>query len=305
MAGEAKRRKAGDPTYGKRPKLGRGIVLSSPVHITEGRLASRGGQLDAHELRFALLFWDRIAWPHNPIIDYQGNSESHFLEQEGVLIRPRCRPQSGPVEKVFADAHIGAFLELESQERGCWSLSEGERTFLNELPTDLLVRDRGIAVELYRSIPIPTADVPLEDILEFRAARQPELLALRHEISDYSRLVVNSSDQDEVLQVQRERVEQACASVLRVTIERRLPFTISDFKFTSEIEVGKLAAGAVAGLIAAPVIGLPTIGAALAGFAIAAAGGLKVTAEFGLRTPVKKVDPFRYVYSLHEKIDWQ
>lgn len=303
--GEAKRRKQFDPSYGKKPKLGRGLVVSSPVEIRNGSLLAKSGQLDPAELRFALLFWDRIAWPRSRVISFPGNAESEFLEQSSVLIRPAVPPErSGPLPTVFANSHIAAFLELDAKEPGCWSLSEGDRSFSYEQASNLLVANRGVSVELYRSIPIPSADVPLQDILEFRGRRQPELIALRHEINEYARLIVNSNDQDAVLQAQRERIDQSCADVIRVTTERRLPFTISDFKFTTEIEVGKLALGAVAGLIAAPTIGLPLVGAAVGGLALAAVSGLKISADFGLNRAASKANPFRYVYSLHEEIDW-
>lgn len=302
---EANKRKKLDPGYGKKPKLGRGLVISSPVRVSEGSLHATGAQLDPVELRFALLFWDRIAWPRTPVINLAGNADSQFLEQANILIRPQPpRQGSGPLERAYANALIGAFLELEAKERGCWSLSEGDRSFTNELSSNLLTANRGVAVELYRSIPIPSADVPLQDILEFRERRQSELLALRHEINEYARIIVDSNDQDAALQAQRERIDQSCANVIRVTAERRLPFTISDIKFTTEIEVGKLAVGAVVGLLAAPTFGLPLVGAAVGGFALAAASGLKVSADFGLNRPIRKTDPFRYVYSLHEEIDW-
>lgn len=114
--GEARRRKATDPTFGKsnepppRPPAPvdtvpvlqpgeRGLVVCAPIEIStvgtpylDGRFevtrrasyTTRGsgrdirnfGQLDLQELRFSLLFWDRFAWPSAKNIDPAFERES-------------------------------------------------------------------------------------------------------------------------------------------------------------------------------------------------------------------------------------
>ena len=68
--GEAKLRKQTDPNFGQVPKNGlsyRGLVVSPPIEIEGNRLFAKSSNLDAQELRFSLLFWDRLVWPSSRV----------------------------------------------------------------------------------------------------------------------------------------------------------------------------------------------------------------------------------------------
>lgn len=62
--------------------------------------------------------------------------------------------------------------------------------------------DRGITVSLHRAIPIPTGDTPLNDLLEFKLKRAPELMALRAELGESKWLITGSTDRAEALAAQ-------------------------------------------------------------------------------------------------------
>ena len=63
--GEAKRRKQNDLNFGRVPRdaINRGLVVSPPIEIQGSNLFVKSSSLDPQELRFALLFWDRLVWP--------------------------------------------------------------------------------------------------------------------------------------------------------------------------------------------------------------------------------------------------
>jgi hypothetical protein len=62
--GESRRRKLSEPSYGRRPKGGWGIMLV-PLFREDGTGPEvvTAATLSAEQLRFGLCFWDRIAWP--------------------------------------------------------------------------------------------------------------------------------------------------------------------------------------------------------------------------------------------------
>ena len=89
--GEAKIRKATDPSYGKAPKErpSRGLIISSPMQIDTANLSfSAQGGLDPSELRFSLLYWDKLVHPHSNIFELEADDDEQFLVSAGVLSRP-------------------------------------------------------------------------------------------------------------------------------------------------------------------------------------------------------------------------
>jgi hypothetical protein len=196
--GEAKRRASHDPTYGRSPHRGRGLVISSPITIDGSTVTVRSGQLDSQELRFALLFWETLAWPLWRVLHVVGDPDASFLEAAEILRRPEYK-FSGAFENVIPAIQIRAFLDLDQQEPGRWALAQGLNSVL--IKGLSLEAGRGAMVELYRAIPVPTREVPLNDILEFRVKRRDELVALRDEID--SLFVAISSANDKTLELQR------------------------------------------------------------------------------------------------------
>src|SRR3989442_5161137 len=88
--GDAKRRKQADPNFGRIPKrpAHRGLVISPPLEIEGERLFIKSTSLHPQELRFALLFWDRLVWPSSRAIHIASGPDEQFLESAGVLRRP-------------------------------------------------------------------------------------------------------------------------------------------------------------------------------------------------------------------------
>ncbi|NMG73428.1 DUF6236 family protein [Aromatoleum diolicum] len=87
----------------------RGLVISTPARQQENGSWRIGKYLDPQNLRCALLFWDRLAWPSPHVMTQMNEEESttvDYLESSGVLVRPgypgavrvqpEPRPFSGP-----------------------------------------------------------------------------------------------------------------------------------------------------------------------------------------------------------------
>ena len=124
--GESKRRKAAVPTYGV-PK--RGLVLSCPIEIQGNRLLLKSSNLDPQELRFALLFWDKLVWPSSRALHIASGPDEQFLESEGVLSRPSFT-FNGDIAQGMAMTQIAAFSQLDQIEPGVWAIAQGENSFL-------------------------------------------------------------------------------------------------------------------------------------------------------------------------------
>ena len=159
----------------------RGLVISCPINISGTSLFLKSSTLDPQELRFALLFWDKLDFPTNNLISIGTDQNAEFLAGEGILTRTRVQVQGGgDMAQGYAGAHVHAYRTLDEREPGVWSLGKGENS-VSFSDTDV-EHGRGALIGLYKAIPVPDKEVPLQDILEFREKRHAELLALRHHI---------------------------------------------------------------------------------------------------------------------------
>jgi hypothetical protein len=290
--GEAKRRRNWIP------KEGRGLVVSNPIEITPSGVTFKKNTLDSQELRFALLFWDKLVWPQSSIIHFDGGSDEQFLEQAGVLTKPKYGFAGLlHVSQVVAEAHMQAFLNLEKREPGLWALAQGENSFLLK-DRNVLEVGRGALVELNRAIPVPDKDVPLEDILDFKVKRYAELMRLRYEIDSLFRDVDNAADKQFELKRHIQQIEIACSDLIKLGREWGFPFRLTDLRSSFELRpFAALAAGA-GGWQWGAEYDMPMIGALLG----VAAATFKINNDFGMRGVRLRATPYRYVYQFHSEL---
>ena len=62
----------------------RGLIISNPmqIDIVNHSLSGKGG-LDPSELRFSLLYWDKLVYPSNNLISFGGGDNEEFLISVG------------------------------------------------------------------------------------------------------------------------------------------------------------------------------------------------------------------------------
>ncbi len=263
--GEAKRRREADPFFGLQPKQGKGIVISPPMTIgQDGSLSARGG-IDPVELRRAVLFWDRINKPKN-FIDLGLSSDEKFLLNCGILdeLEIRADSVSGPAGLIYAHLHMAAFSELEKREPGLWAMSEGDNSF-NLQAGGIFSDARGALVELHRAIPLPTQDVPLAELLNFKEKRRDEIIRLTLELDSLFSRVINAEDREFELGRAVRDIDQRCSDIIAVGKEASIQFSLSDFTYGGSLEVNStnLLLSGAAGAIMGTTFGLPIVGAAI------------------------------------------
>lgn len=300
LMGEANQRKKLDPNYGKVPKSAtvRGLVVSPPLVIEGRSLFARSSNLDPQELRFALLFWDRLVWPSSRAIHFASGPDETFLEQVGILSRPDYTFYGDGAQGIV-EGQIRAYLDLEGKEPGSWALAQGENALL--LKEHLFEEGRGALIELHRAIPIPQHDVPLAEILEFRERRRDELLLLRAKLEALISTIEDAQDKDHELQRLILEVDQACSNLLALGKEWQFPVFLSNIKAAFNLSPLKTLAVVGAGWKLAEQYGLTaaTATAAVAG----AASTIEIKANFGFRSVKRLTNPYRYAYSIDRELN--
>ena len=300
--GEAKRRAAHDPNFGKAKPLKLGLVVSPPMEIQGTSLRIRSTILDPQEIRCSILLWDKLVWPSSRMIEMESGPDEKFLESAGILTRPEYS-FNGDAAQGMAMTRIQAFMDLEDREPGLWSLAQGENSLL--LKDRKLEPDAGALLELTRAIPVPDKEVPLDDVLEFKHRRVDELLQLRKELGTFVSAVNQAEDKEAELRTHIATVNAACADVLSVSREWQFPVRLTNFKasvdfrplVTATAGVTAYGIGTICGLSASAAI-LSSVG----GAAAATAPALKLVADFGWRGMKKRLGPYRYVFQFHNEL---
>lgn len=296
--GEAKVRKETDPNFGRVPKSAnfRGLVVSPPIEIVGNSLFAKSSNLDPQELRFALLFWDRLVWPASSAIHFASGADEVFLESAGILARPEYTFY-GDAARGIAQGQVQAYQDLERAEPGVWSLAQGANSLLWK--EGLADEGKGASVELHRAIPVPTQDVPLAEILEFRERRRDELLLLRYYLESFVSGIEQSVDKPLALKKRVLELDQACSNLLSVGKEWQFPIYLSNLKASFNLNPTKLLSayggwefGKSYGLTAATAV------AVVAG----AASTLDIKADFGIRSIRRPTSPYRYAFRIMEEL---
>jgi hypothetical protein len=278
----------------------RGLVISLPVRYSEESTGyvgiEVGGPLDLQELRFSLLFWDKLNYPVSNLINFALDGECEFLQKEGILKRLRTEfpndqgMDTGKMAQEFVRSHVAAFRTLDRQEPGVWSLGVGVNSV--SFPEADLEADRGILFSLHNCIPVPDKDVPLEHVLEFRARRHDELVTLRHHLEEIYDRIISAGDGELALNTQIEKLQVAIRDHLKVSRESRFKFRLVDFDASLNLPAAALAGWG--GYMA----GLPLLeDLILAGTAALA---LKIGPSLKKRDVANT--PFEYISSFHKEL---
>ncbi|HHG4368438.1 TPA: DUF6236 family protein [Pseudomonas aeruginosa] len=238
--GEAKYRKQNDPNYGQ-PTKNRGLILSCPISVTSANsFVIQRSTLDPQELRTSLLYWDKLSWPKNNIIGLPGCQDTEFLQSSGVLYRPKL-DVAGHIESgnMFLEVQEELLTFYESKTPGMWSIGQGVNS-AKATPSSLAVNSsHGIVMQLLNSVPTPGPDVPLADILDFKAKRQDELLQFREHFEKLVKQVTDHESSEEALQQAIHEVDTACADLLKTVREWQVPIKLSSLSASINFNILK------------------------------------------------------------------
>lgn len=272
----------------------RGLVISCPIVIGDRSLKIITSALDPQELRFSLLFWEKLNFPTNNFLHIELDPDTQFLADQGILSRTQFTPElingMGNLESLFIQAHTHAFRSLDQKEPGVWSLATGENSI--SFPQNELEEGRGILLRLHRAIPVPNKDVPLADILEFRNRRRSELLALRYHLESIYQRILSAGDGELALNSEVNNLQNAIVDHIKTSKESGLTFR--NLSFSANLN---LVPAALAG-IASISTGLPLVSTILN----IATASIDIGLGPSLKGGKASKTPFRYVSSYYEQV---
>lgn len=283
------------------PATERGLVLSGRIR-TNGESLTIVEPPSAEQIRRYALYWDRLDFPSNhPEETLDDIPDLAFLQAEGIVQRTTYSYGFGPSHNNpdgwsrLAQTSIDTFNSLDAAEPGRWSLARDERapSFHH---TDL-IKGRALLFELHGVIPVPTGEVPLEDVLSFKEKHSSELSALRAELEDRFQNATDSPDAALAATRELARLDAALSDILKAARATGLPFYLGDMKAKIDWKTFVAAGTAFKG---AAMVGLPISAAVVSG--LGAAGAASLSATLGMRNPRNSTTPYEYVVKSHQRL---
>ncbi|MDM5197872.1 DUF6236 family protein [Fictibacillus enclensis] len=273
----------------------RGIVIS-PVKIN-GKNNMSISQIDPIKLRQYLLYWDKIDLPQSNIISFRNTPEIDYLQNVGLLKQTRLQISlSGAMTEVFLKGQISAFKMNNEVEKGCWTL--GQENIDLVLPKNESVLDRGIELNLYNSLPIPSPEVSLEEIIHFKEKRKDELMEFRFLMDHFYQDLIKSVDSERAMETYLQKIERninAIDRTMKESVKKRL---LGNLKV--RFDVGEMIKNSILGAASAPTLTIPVAAGAILG----AASSIRLNTEMlikpkGIPTELKD---YAYLFYVNEDL---
>ncbi|MFG1300518.1 DUF6236 family protein [Xanthobacter sp. V3C-3] len=271
----------------------RGLVISCPIKAEAGgRSLKIDTNLDPQDLRFSLLFWDKLDWPESSLLSFGLSQDAQYLIDIGVLQRSKMPTPTGAflMEPAFVDGHRRVYRALDRSEPGVWSLGKG----VNSIDFDYgdLERDRGISVRLHNVIPVPVKDVPLNEVIEFKEKYRDELLSIRSYLDTIYANIRSSDFSNQMIEREIHLLDLSISKYIKASRASGLAFLSSSFDANLNLPAF------VSSSIAAYSLGLSASGALLTG----AAAAFSIGPTSSLKRRTESASPFRYISSFHERL---
>lgn len=163
----------------------RGAIIA-PILSIEGSgtnvQISGGAYYDPDLIRATLLLFDRMDSPRDNLIGMPGSECPQGLESWPGFGRTFVALEGTMSVDYQSLALQGALEILDNREPGRWSLSRSAQQA--GLPAAIFGAANGFKLKLENLLPIPSREVPYEDVLRFRQEHVDELMALRHHIEE-------------------------------------------------------------------------------------------------------------------------
>lgn len=270
-----------------------GILLPTSATISGQRITD--GNHSRDQIMSALLLWDTIVYPSNTAIAIF-SKDVEVLKELGALKVVTVQIEGG-TDAILAGEQI-VFDRLLETSPNRWAVmpAAGGR-FIRSRD---LTKEGGAAFSLLDAIPLPTREVPFEDVLEFRHHRRDELLALRAHINSLANEISRNPNSQDGLHLAVKKLDQTISDQLRVTQESFGAFSLIRLKVGFNASDAFKEAVLAGGSAAWAHLDLLTV-AGLAGLAGARAG-VKFDLDLEGFKRARSNSPYEYVVNAHTEL---
>ncbi|MGS0825524.1 DUF6236 family protein [Shewanella sp. 0m-8] len=200
----------------------RGLMITQSIDANLSGFTFNGG-LDEQSLRQYLLFWDYLACPQSNMIHMGMGNDFDYLISAGraKYLQINDYSISNAGASFWRSLEKRAFDQLLVDQKTDWSIASNIRTLgLSERESST---NDALCFSLIDALKVFTPEVPLPEILEFKARRQDMLLEFRDSMDDLKDFVRMSPDSVEAFQRKQRKIQNDIAELNRLIDEAKHP----------------------------------------------------------------------------------
>lgn len=230
--------------------MDRGIIASPGIitPLPQGFKIERS--ISSEELRYYIMYWDKVVIPGNNLV-YIGLPEEENLISCGALERPRIS---------FQGSYQGD--QITSAMLACQSIVASN--LVNDKSTDWVIHQIGssaiypeeynqqrniIRVDLANALPVPNAETPINEILEFKERRSSELKDLHDSLDEFYEQILTAPDPELASKKSVSRLQESILNLNVVSNERFKRTRKFDFSAELNLSGKDISVGASSGAL--------------------------------------------------------
>lgn len=231
-------------------KMDRGIIAAPGIIIplNQGFMMERS--ISAEEIRYYVMYWDKVVIPSNNLV-YIGIPEEEQLLGSGAISRPRVAFQGS----FGGDQLTAAILSCQSivaeklipETNTDWVVHQIGTEFA--FPPEFSGKRSVIRVALAGALPVPAAETPIVDILEFKERRRNELRELHDALDEMYLSILSTPDHDLATKKAVARLKESISNLESAASERFQKSRKYDLEVQLNLSGKDIAAGASAGAL--------------------------------------------------------
>ena len=228
----------------------RGVIAAPGIikPLENGFVMERS--ISKEELRYYILYWDKVVIPGNNLV-YMAVPEEKELIACNAIERPRVQFQGAYQGNQVTDAILGCQALVAKklvQDRSVdWVLHQVGDSLV--LPPNYMSQRDTICVALVNVLPVPSEEVPVQEILAFKQKRKDELVELHESIDKLYLEVLNSPDERLATSKAVHKFQSAIHKVEKTSHERFKKTRKYDFSAELNLNGKDIIAGASAGAL--------------------------------------------------------
>lgn len=260
----------------------RGVVTTSGIFVKEGGALIVERMISQLELNYFSLYWDEVVMPENDQANFSYEPVNELLSC-GVLKRLYfdCGGfSSDTYASEIVDLQFAALDVLRREENSTdWRLHQigGELLYPENKSMNLVCKE-SIRLELLEVLPVPSTNIHIHEILEFKERRAPELIALHSYCDDLYLEVLNSADPNLQRAKSFFKLKKAIEDLDKLNKQEWQSPIKFNMDISSEFDISNIRAG-YAALLSATQSPMPITTAIIGGAISVAEGFVKLKVE--------------------------
>ncbi|WP_201510400.1 DUF6236 family protein [Psychrobacter alimentarius] len=246
--------------------MNRGIIATPGVVNRLPKGFQMKGNLSLDEMRYYALYWDKVVIPTNNLVHIGVPQEDAFISA-GVIERPRVAfngsYEGDQVTNAMLSCQSIVAKELVKDKKTDWVVQQ----FNDELIIlDGYIEERNtLRIDLASCLPVPTGEVDIQDILNFKALRKNEFIALHEYLDEVYEQALLSPDPTLASKKAISNLTKSIEDLDKVTQEGFKEYMRHNLSTVFNLYKEKIVEGMIMDITMAALIGSPIIPAVTLG----------------------------------------